>query len=188
VVSFLFLCVAALGLTLFMAQRKHPEYLWLALLCLSVAFMGTSETFYGLALLPFSVFFVLNLWGGRIFMAATLEFVFRFHRRPVSQGRAHLSDLRSRVAYPRPGSPHADYEYLAVSSEVVFSILVTCLLFRAWRRGRPDAGVMLVPFFLAATADSLDTVLDYAGQEALDSERFAFHEFHSAPSNSPSAS
>src|SRR5208337_695598 len=43
-VSFLFLCVAVLGFTLYTAQRKHPEYLWLALLCLSVGFMGASET------------------------------------------------------------------------------------------------------------------------------------------------
>ena len=181
VVSFLFLCVAALGLTLFMAQRKHPEYLWLALLCLSVAFMGTSETFYGLSLLPFSVFFVLSLWGGRIFMAATLEFVFRFtggqYRRVVRifQIWVLLLPILALVHLTQT------YEYLAVSSEVVFSILVSILLFRAWRRGRPDAGVMLVPFFLAATADSLDTVLDYAVQKHWIPEQYAFHEFHLGP-------
>jgi hypothetical protein len=180
-VSFLFLCVAALGLTLFMAQRKHPEYLWLALLCLSVAFMGTSETFYGLALLPYSIFFVLSLWGGRIFMAATLEFILRF---TGSQYRRAVRIFQiSVLLLPFLALLHLTqtYEYLAISSEVVFSVLVSFLLFRAWRRGRPDAGVMLAPFFLAATADSLDTILDYSVQQHWIPERFAFHEFHLGP-------
>jgi sigma-B regulation protein RsbU (phosphoserine phosphatase) len=58
---------------------------------------------------------------------------------------------------------------------------VSVLLFRAWRRGRPDAGVMLVPFFLAATADSLDTVLDYAVSKHWIAEKFGLHEFHLGP-------
>ena len=37
IVGFLFFCVAILGATLYLAQRLHSEYLWLALLCLSVA-------------------------------------------------------------------------------------------------------------------------------------------------------
>jgi serine/threonine protein phosphatase PrpC len=73
------------------------------------------------------------------------------------------------------------YEYLAVSSEVAFTVLVSVLLFRAWRRGRPDAGVMLAPFFLAATADSLDTVLYYAVDKHWLPGKFALHEFHVGP-------
>ena len=180
-VSFLFLCVAVLGFTLYMAQRKHAEYLWLALLCLSVSFMGASETFYGLALLPYSVFYVLNLWAGRIFMASTVEFILRFtgseYRRVVRIFQICV------LALPILALLHLEqiYEYLSVSSEVVFTILVTVLLFRAWRRGRPDAGVMLVPFFLAATADSLDTVVDYAVSKHWIAEQYAFHEFHLGP-------
>ena len=180
-VSFLFFCVAILGLTLYMAQRKHAEYLWLALLCLSVSFMGASETFYGLALLPYSVFYVLNLWAGRIFMASTVEFILRFtgseYRRVVRIFQICV------LALPILALLHLEqiYEYLSVSSEVVFTILVTVLLFRAWRRGRPDAGVMLVPFFLAATADSLDTVVDYAVSKHWIAEQYAFHEFHLGP-------
>ena len=78
IVSFLFFCVAALGATLYLAQRHHSEYLWLALLCLSVAVTGTVEIAYGQALIPLSIFSVLNLWTGRVFMAVTLEFVLRF--------------------------------------------------------------------------------------------------------------
>jgi hypothetical protein len=180
-VSLLFLCVAVLGFTLYMAQRKHAEYLWLALLCLSVAFMGASETAYGLALLPLSVFYVLSLWGGRIFMATTLEFILRF---TASEYRRAVRIVQVCVlVLPVLALLHLEqiYEYLAISFEVAFSILVTVLLFRAWRRGRPDAGVMLVPFFLAATANSLDTVLDYAVGRHWIAEQYAWHEFHLGP-------
>jgi phosphoserine phosphatase RsbU/P len=180
-VSFLFFCVAVLGFTLYIAQRKHAEYLWLALLCLSVAFMGASETAYGLALLPLSVFFVLNLWGGRIFMATTVEFILRF---TGSEYRKVVRIFQICVlVLPILALVHLvqTYEYLSVTSEVAFTILVSVLLFRAWRRGRPDAGVMLVPFFLAATADSLDTVRDYAVEKHWIPEQYAFHEFHLGP-------
>jgi phosphoserine phosphatase RsbU/P len=180
-VSFLFLCVAVLGFTLYMAQRKHAEYLWLAFLCLSVTFMGASETAYGLALLPLSIFHVFNLWGGRIFMVVTLEFILRFTR---SEYRRVVRIFQIGVLLlPILALLHLDqtFEYLSVTAEVAFSILVSVLLFRAWRRGRPDAGVMLVPFFLAATADSLDTVRDYAVEKHWIAEQYAFHEFHLGP-------
>ena len=185
VVSFLFFCVALLGATLYLAQRGHSEYLWLSLLCLTVAFMGASETFFGLGLLPLSVFFVMNIWTGRVFMAVTLEFVLRFtgsgDRRVVRVFQVCV------LLLPILALLHLTkiYEYLSVSSEVVFSVLVTVLLFRAWRRGRPDAGVMLLPFFLAATADSLDTVIDYAVRQHWIAERFAFHHFHVGPVEFP---
>jgi hypothetical protein len=185
VVSFLFFCVAMLGFTLFLAQRKHPEYLWLALLCLSVAFMGASESAYGLAVLPLSVFFVLSLWGGRIFMAVTLEFILRFTGRE-SRMVVRIFQI-SVLVLPVFALVHLQltYEYLAISSEVIFSVLVTVLLFRAWRRGRPDAGVMLAPFFLAATADSLGTVVDYAVDKHWVADRFALHDFHLGPIQFP---
>ncbi len=78
VLSFLFLGVAVLGAILYMAQRHHSEYLWLALMCLAVAVTGAIELFHWLALISSAVFDVLNLWTGRIFMAVTLEFVVRF--------------------------------------------------------------------------------------------------------------
>jgi hypothetical protein len=180
-VSFLFLCVAILGFTLFMAQRKHAEYLWLALLCLSVAVMGASETLFGLALLPYSIFSVLSLWTSRIFMAVTLEFVLRF---TASEYRKFVRVVQiSVLLVPILYLVHLQqiYEYFSITAEVVFSALVTVLLFHAWRKGRPDAGVMLAPFFLAATADSLDTILDYAVNKHWIEEQYAFHEFHLGP-------
>lgn len=180
-VSFLFLCVAVLGFTLYMAQRKHSEYLWLALLCLSVTFMGASETAFGLAVVPLEVFYVLSLWSGRVFMAVTLEFILRF------TGTEYRKIVRifqiAALLLPFLALLHLEqtYEYLAISLEVAFTVLVSVLLFHAWRRGRPDAGVMLAPFFLAATANSLDTVVDYAVSKHWIPERFAFHEFHVGP-------
>lgn len=185
VVSFLFFAVALLGAALYLAQRKHSEYLWLALLCLTAAFMGAGETLYGLGTLSLSIFFILNIWTGRVFMAVTLEFVLRFtgssDRRVVRVFQAAV------LLLPLLALVHLTtaYEYLSVCSEVVFSVLVTVLLFRAWRRGRPDAGVMLLPFFLAATADSLDTVIDYAVRQHWLAERFAIHRFHVGPVEFP---
>jgi hypothetical protein len=73
------------------------------------------------------------------------------------------------------------YEYLSVSEEIVFTALVSVMLFRAWRRGRLEAAVMLVPFFLASTADSIDTVLDYAAGKHWVAQRFAAHHFFLGP-------
>jgi hypothetical protein len=181
IVSFLFLFVAALGATLYLAQRHHSEYLWLALLCLTVPITGAIEIAFGLELMPYSIFSVLILWAGRIFMAVTLEFVLRFtggeHRKVVRgvQISVLLLPIVSLVHLQRI------YEYLSVSAEVVFTALVSMLLFRAWRRGSNEAGVMLLPFFLAATADSFDTVLDYAARQHWIADRFSTHRFHLGP-------
>ncbi len=184
-VSFLFFCVAMLGATLYFAQRNHSEYLWLALLCLSVAFMGGSETAFGLAVLPFSIFGVVTVFAARVFWAVTLEFVLRFtgseYRKLVRMVQISL------LLVPVLWLVHLQqiYEYLSVAAEVVFSVLVSFLLFRAWRKGRPDAGVMLLPFFLAATAGSLDTVLDYLANKHWVAQRFIFHQLHVGPIQFP---
>jgi len=181
VVSFLFLLVAMLGATLFLAQRKHAEYLWLALLSLTVVFMGASETAFSLALLPFTIFYIFNLWASRLFMAVTLEFILHF---TGNQNRRIARVFQICIlVIPILAVLHFEqiFEYLSVSSEIIFTALVTYLLFRAWRKGRPDAGVMLLPFFLASTADSLDTVLYYGVRKHWIPERFALHEFHVGP-------
>jgi phosphoserine phosphatase RsbU/P len=181
VVSFLFLCVALLGATLYLAQRSHAEYLWLALLCLSVTISGGSEVGFEMALLPWSIYNVLSLWTGRIFMAVTLEFVLRFTE---SEYKRLVRIVQvSVLLLPILQLIHLQlvYEYLSVCSQIVFCVLISVLLFRAWRRGRLEAGVMLAPFFLAATADSMDTVLGYAASKHWISDRFAYHRFHFGP-------
>ena len=181
IVSFLFFCVAALGATLYLAQRHHSEYLWLALLCLSVAVTGTVEIAYGQALIPLSIFSVLNLWTGRVFMAVTLEFVLRFtasqHRKLV-RGVQIAVLLLPLLALLKLESI---YQFFSITAEVVFCVLISVLLFRAWRRGRREAGVMLLPFFLASTADSVDSILDFAVSKHWIAEGLASPSFSSRP-------
>jgi len=185
VVSFLFLSVALLGATLYRSQRHHAEYLWLTLLCLTVALTGAEEFAARQAILPVAWFNVLNLWMGRVFMAVTLEFVLRFtggHMRRVVRV-AQVSFL----VLPFLFLLHLDqvYDYFAVSAEIVFTALVSVLLYRAWRRGLHEAGVMLLPFFLAATADSMDTVLGYAASNHWISAALAYRKFHLGPIEFP---
>jgi hypothetical protein len=181
VVTFLFLCVAVLGATLYMAQRNHSEYLWLALLCLSVAITGAIEFAFGRGIMPLPVFGVLILFTGRIFIAVTLEFVLRFtggrDRKVVRAVQIFV------LIIPFFSLIHLQliHEFLSISAEVVFAALVSVLLFRAWRRGLREAGVMLLPFFLASTADSIDTILDYAAGKHWLPAQFASHVFHLGP-------
>ena len=181
VVCFLFLGVAVLGFILYLAQRHHSEYLWLGLLCISVAVMGAVELLNQLALIPYGVFEVLSLWTGRMFMAVTVEFVLRFAgtgRRQFARGfqiAVLVLPFLSLIGL------QTTYQVLSISAEVIFCGLITVLLFRAWRGGFREAGIMLVPFFLAATADSIDTVLDYMASRHWVSEMFAYHRFHFGP-------
>jgi hypothetical protein len=184
-VGFLFLSVAMLGATLYYAQRNHAEYLWLALLCLSVAASEASDTSFRLALLPWRVYNILALWTWRIFMTVTLEFVLRFTE-SKSKRLVRIVQIAFLVL-PIVSLVHLQqvYEYLSVASEVVFCALVCWLLFRSWRRGRLETGVMLVPFLLAATADSMNAVLGYAASRHWISDQYAYQRYHLGPIEFP---
>jgi hypothetical protein len=161
-VTFLFICMALLGAILYLAQRHHAEYLWLTLLCLSVAFRGAAEIAFRQSILPLAVYQILDLWSGRIFMAVTLEFALHF---TASQSRRPVRIIQIAVLLlPIVSLLHLGqvYDALSIAAELVFLGTVCVLLFQGWRRGRREAGIMLVPFFLAATADSTNSVLDYA--------------------------
>jgi len=181
VLSFLFLCVATLGAILYLAQRHHSEYLWLALLCVTVAVNGNIQLLWQLAAISYSVYIPLNLWIGRIFMAVTLEFILRFtgakDRRLI-----HIIQIAVLV-FPVFGliGPEQIYQVLSVTAEVVFLSLVTWMLFAAWRRGQREAGVMLFPFFLAAIGDSIDTILGYMAEKHWVPEKVANYRFHVGP-------
>ena len=180
-VSFLFLCVAVLGLALYLAQRNHAEYLWLALLCLTVAIRGAFDAIYGLSIIPLWIYAPFNAASGHVFMAITAEFVLRFtgstERKPVRIFQIAVLIL------PLIYFVHLEqvYEILSVTAEVVFCVLICVLLFRAWRSGRGDAGVMLLPFFLGATADSANTVFDYAASHHWLPEQLASPHYHIGP-------
>ncbi len=181
VVTFLFLCVAMLGAALYLAERHHSEYLWLALLCLTVAAGGAADAAFGVALIPLTVYRIFTLFIGRIFIAVALEFVLRF---TASRSRRLIRIVQIAVLLlPFVYFIHVEllYQVLSVAAEVTFCLLVCVLLFRAWRRGQGEAGVMLLPFFLAATADSADTVLDFGATRHWLPEQFAAHRFHLGP-------
>lgn len=180
-VAFLFLCVAVLGAFLYLAQRHHPEYLWLALLCVSVAAGGAGDAAFGLGVMPVSVYHVFTMFAARVFMVITLEFVLHF---TATKSRRFVRGLQIGVlATPLLSLVHLTiaYDVLSIATEVLFCGTVIVLLYRAWRAGRSEAGVMLLPFFLAATADSVDTVINFAASHHWIPEQLGSHRFHLGP-------
>jgi len=178
---FLFVCVAGLGGALYLAQRHHSEYLWLALLCVSVAASGALDAGYGLTTIPLEVYYKLSVIAGRVFMAVTLEFVLRF---TASDWRRLVRVVQIAVlALAVVLLAHMELLNLALSvaTEVVFCGLLCTMLFRAWRRGQGDAGAMLVPCFLAATAGSLDALLGFAAVSGWIPDQFGDYRFHVGP-------
>ena len=181
IVSFLFLCVAFLGGFLYLAQRHHPEYLWLALLCLAVGLEAAAEAAFGLAIVSEQFYRIFTAFNGRIFMAITLEFVLHFTE---TKSRKFIRGVQIAVLVipfvyflPLP----LVYQFLSVAAEILFCVVVIVLLFRAWRHGKTEAGVMLLPFFMAATADSVDTLLDFAASRHWLPDAFASHRFSLGP-------
>ncbi len=181
IVSFLFLCVAFLGGFLYMAQRHHPEYLWLALLCLAVGLEAAAEAAFGLSIISDQFYRIFTAFNGRIFMAITLEFVLHFTEtksRKFIRG-VQIAILIIPFIFFIPFVPV--YQFLSVAAEILFCVVVIVLLFRAWRHGKTEAGVMLLPFFMAATADSVDTLLDFAASRHWLPDAFASHHFSLGP-------
>jgi hypothetical protein len=181
VLSFLFLWVAALGAILYIAQRHHDEYLWLALLCLSVFLKGLTDVFWNLQLITFSFYIPLALWLDRLFMGVTLEFILHFTGEPRRRFvRVVQGTLLVLPAIFMMGMEQV-YQGLAVAAEVLFCGLVIWLLFAAWRRGFREAGVMLLPFFLAAIAGSVNTILGFFTTRHWMSESVASYRYHLGP-------
>jgi hypothetical protein len=181
VASFLFFCVAALAATLFLAQRNHSEYLWLSLLCLAVTVRGSVETAYFMAVISYSAFNFLAPWLSWLFIVTTLEFALRF----TAYGMKRLVRGLEIAALLLPITQmlHLDeaFKDISLAAQFVFCGLVAVMLFRAWRKGSREAGVMLLPFFLASTADSIDILLDFAANRSWIPERFASHRHHFGP-------
>ncbi len=181
VVTFLFACVAFLAAALFLSQRHHAEYMWMALLCLSVAAGGAADATFELGQMPLGVYRIFSLFMGRAFMAITLEFVRRFTGIEWRKTVRGVQIAVLLLPFVSLLNLEQIYEVLSVCAQVVFCGLVCFLLFRALRRGRGEAGVMLLPFFLAATADSADTILDYLASKHWIPMEFASPRFHLGP-------
>ncbi|MBS1804401.1 MAG: SpoIIE family protein phosphatase [Acidobacteria bacterium] len=181
VVTFLFICVAVLGGFLYLAQRNHQEYLWLSLMCLAVAATGSADAAYGLGKVSLGAYRVLTVFSNHLFMAVTLEFILHF---TATKSRRFVRAVQIAViVLPLLYFVHLPqlYQVLSIVAEVLFCGLVTVLLYYAWRGGRKEAGVMVVPFFLAAMADSADSVLSYAAFKHWLPDTFASHKFHFGP-------
>src|SRR6266567_4417245 len=181
ILAFLYFCVALLGVALLLAQRHHREYVWMALLCMTVSAGAASDAAFGLALMPMSVYRIFALFTGRVFMAVTIEFVLRFSAtKPNKFVRGFQIGV---LVLPFVYFIHVQplYDALNVATEFTFCVLTCVLLFRAWRGGRGDAGVMLIPFVLVAGADSADMVVEYAAQLHWLPERFISPRFHLGP-------
>jgi hypothetical protein len=114
-------------------------------------------------------------------MVATLEFILRFTGSPLRR-LVRIVQLCV-MLFPLLSVVHLEktYEILSVTAEIVFCGLVAVMLFRAWRRGLTEAGVMLVPFFLGSSADSIDTILDYFAMRHVLPDSFSSHQFHFGP-------
>lgn len=180
-VTFLFVCVAVLGGFLYLAQRHHAEYLWLSLLCLAVATTGSADVLFGLGALSLRADRIFTVFSGHLFMAVTLEFILHF---TATKSRRFVRGVQiAVVVLPFLYFIHLPqlYQVLSIAAEVLFCVLVTVLLYYAWRGGRKEAGVMVVPFFLAATADSADSVLDFMAFKHWLPDTFASHRFHMGP-------
>ena len=180
-VAFLFLCVAAFGAALYVAQRNHLEYLWMALLCVSVAVGGAADAMFGLGQITLSLYRLCMLFTGHVFMAVTAEFVLRFTASPSKRAVRIFQVFVLLLPFVYVLHLVQTYQSLSVVAEVAFCALVSVLLFRAWRTGRREAAVMLLPFILGATADSVDVILDFATNMHLLPARFAIHSFHFGP-------
>ena len=181
VASFLFFCVAALAATLYLAQRNHSEYLWLSLLCLTVTLRGSTETAYFMAAISYSEFNFLAPWLSWLFIVTTLEFVLRFTAYGMKKVVRGLEVAA--LLLPVTQILHLDetFKYISLAAQFIFCGMVAVMLYRAWRKGSREAGVMLLPFFLASTADSIDILLDFAANRSWIPERFASHRHHFGP-------
>ena len=179
-ITFVFLCVALLGGALYVAQR-NAEYLWLAILCVSAGAGRAARAFYGLALIPEAAYGIVSMFAGYLFMVVTIEFVLRFTRTPA--GRAvRAIQIGALVAPFLELAPMGLLnQALPIAAEAAFCVVVTVLLFRAWRHGQGDAGVMLLPFFLAASSDWINTVLEFVVGLHWLSPEFASPNFHVGP-------
>ena len=77
--TFVFLCVALLGAALYVAQRNHAEYLWLAILCVSAACGPRCARLLRPGPHPgWRLTGIVAMFAGYLFMVVTIEFVLRF--------------------------------------------------------------------------------------------------------------
>lgn len=181
VLAFLFLSVAVLGGALYLSQRHHSEYLWLAILSVAATAGRVLNALFGLAVLTLTTYRISSLFVGYIFMAVTLEFVLRFTGSTWRRLVRGVEIAALLVPFVQFIPMELLNQVISVSAELTFTVVATVLLFQAWRRGRGDAGAMLAPFVLAASADWISTLLGFAAGRRWIGEQYGSPIFHIGP-------
>ncbi|HZB88868.1 MAG TPA: SpoIIE family protein phosphatase [Terracidiphilus sp.] len=173
--------VAFLGAVLYLTQRHHAEYLWLALLCVSLSLQGLIEMGGLVAAYSTPVALILDNCISSVFIAVTLEFILRFTASP------HRKFVRAvqlfALVIPIASALHFDglFDFLSIPAQVLFCLLTVVMLAAAWRRGRPEAGVVLFPFLLAATGKFLANLVNYAVGKNWLAAHYAINRFNVGP-------
>lgn len=181
VLAFLFFSVAILGLALYLSQRHHSEYLWLAILCCAVGAGRVENGLFGLAILPLHTYRIISIFTAFAFVAVTLEFVLRFTASPAKRTIRGMEIVAALIPFIELLPLGVFNDAISLTSESLFCIVVTVLLFQAWRRGRGDAGAMLVPFFLSAATDIINVALEFAGSHRWIAARYAWPQIYIGP-------
>jgi hypothetical protein len=179
--AIVFFGVGLLGAALYFFQRHHSEYLWLALLGASATAARIEHAAYGLAALSLPVYWTVSEFTAYAFCAITIEFVFHFTGGELRRAVRGAQIAALIAPFIHFTGLNALEQVVSVSVEAVFCAIVTLLLYRAWRNGRGDAGVMLIPFFLATISDWINTVLDYLVGLHWLPQRFDSPSFHLGP-------
>ncbi len=153
-----------IALALFTAQRQQREYLWIALLSLTLLL---NEPFRGYELfhnLPAWSAYISGLFEIANFVLQTLMYL-AFLRMPVRRWiRVVLVLATAGVLYGSMQTANAIGSsftiLLSVAPEVaLIAVIIPVLLIVHWRRGNREAGILLIPAIIA----SLTVYIELAG-------------------------
>ena len=179
--AFAFLAVAVLGLALYLAQRHHPEYIWLAILCTLAGFARILRVVFGLGFIPLNTFAIVHQFAAYAFVAATLEFVYRFTGSSLRRTVRAFQLVALLVPFVSILHSADLTQVVGVIVETAFSAVVVVMLYTAWRGGRSDAGAMLFPFLLGGTSDWISSLLEAAANWRWLPQSFAIQSFNFGP-------
>lgn len=179
--NLVYFAVALLGAALYLTQRHHREYLWLALLSLSLLVRGVVAICGLTAVLPTGPARILDDWITGIYVSLTLEFVLLF---AASQRRRSVRILQIAVLLlPVLSTFHLDsaFAVLRVILQILYGLLVVVMLGGAWRRGRPESGFVLFPFLLTGVTNAIAQSLNYAAGRGWIAARYAVDRYPIGP-------
>jgi hypothetical protein len=147
--AFIYFSLVPVALILFFAQRNRVEYLWLGIYCSLWATFVTLDASVSAGYLPFGgpVLTWVYYYSGFGNMAALLEFVRHFARR---RPRLVLRGFQALLLLtPLATLVNQELFYvLLVSDWALQFALTSALLWRGFRRGQTDCGLLMVPLLL----------------------------------------